>query len=153
MNTFKLTPITSSQALLNIWPAINKGIEKIMRRCAGDTDETEALNEILSNALTLWIGFIDGKYVGFTTTKVMLTPTYPQKKYLWVHHFYKKNECKEDFMGLTIDKLEEHARLMNCGEIKCGTTRRMDKMLMDKGFVQSYVEWRKPLNGEVKKDG
>lgn len=53
-----------------IWPTLIEGVDAVVETSKGDLSRGVIYKEIVNGYSQLWLGFIDGKYIGFATTSI-----------------------------------------------------------------------------------
>lgn len=53
-----------------MWPVLIDGVNAVVETSKGDLSRGIVYKEIVNGYSQLWLGFIDGKYIGFTTTSL-----------------------------------------------------------------------------------
>ena len=138
-------PLWDTQAVLKNWSIFTEGLEKIALHTDDEMDFNTLLNEILSGKLLMWIGFVDGEYNGFSTTK--FSENSLGKRYLWVVHGYIKIEGDHDAWTEGMKVLEEFARKSNCSALKFYTDREKPyaRKISKLGWRITYTEFVKDI--------
>src|SRR3990167_783189 len=142
---FKLVPLYNTNAVLKNWHHFSEGLEMVLAHTIGNTNLTVVLNEALAGELLLWIGFLDGIYCGFVTTKIeqaVLKDIAGVKKFLSVIHLYiKKGTDKQIFIDW-FNLLNDFAKRMKCDELRMWSPRDGWEKKLDKlGWNKTYVEY------------
>lgn len=138
-------PITTMQGIINGWPVISKGMEKVLGYSNGNETMENIFNEITSGQSFLWIVFIDSKYVGFFTT--MINQPLNGDRYLIIKSMYSKNPVDKEIYTDVLNKIEEMAKKAECKRISFYTLREdaFERKLATFGFKKGYVEFIKEV--------
>ena len=128
MNKFDLLPIYVKDGILLFWEIMQEGLEEISQK--GYMDKEVLLIELLNGRILLWIGFLDGKYVGFATTQRL------NKKEMFIPYAYIKKEASNEIFLEGIRILENFVRKEKCKRLVFLTRR-------EKGFLRKLGEkWK-----------
>ena len=133
--------------ILNCWEHITKDIENIHDFTNGDMSLTNVLNDLIAGNLLLWMGFVDGKYCGFVTTRKDMN--YDAHTILSIIHlFIKPGTDKQIFLN-GLSELKEFAKNQKCNKLRFWTLRKgWERKLIPMGFKQSYTEYVYDLEGD-----
>lgn len=147
MNALMLYPVYNPRGVINAFPLISKGLEKILSFTYKDTSMTKILNDILSGELLLWVIYYNHEYRGFMTTKIEDIPD--SGKNLWIVHLFAKNLDK----SVIIDgakQIERYAKEWKCQTIRFLTMRdeAFERRLEGIGFKKGYTEFIKDVSNE-----
>lgn len=144
----QLIPLYKPEALLNAWPTLTKGLERVLEFSNGDDDLTRILNQALGGELLVWMVMDDSnRYVGFTTTCIRTVGTQPVYKYLVFDHTYKVPGADfESFIGTFFGPISDFAKRQGCTSLKLYSLRPLKKMVAAYGFKPSYTEYVKELD-------
>jgi len=116
----------------------------MLENSGSDTSMDKIYNELMAGKLLLWIGLLDGEYVGFVTTRVVDTP--PDKRHLWIVHAYKSIKTPTEWLLLAYEMLEKFAVSRQCDSIRFyGIRRKWMERFSALGFKEGYVELIKSL--------
>jgi hypothetical protein len=130
----------NGQAILSNWHYFTEGLNCVLNHNTGDSSYEKVLNEILSGQLTMFIGFVDGKYVGFLTTR--LDDYLLSGKFVTIVHLYIKPGTDKSVFDMGFD----YVRTKLCEPIgaklrffspRNGWTKR----LLDRGWKTGYQEF------------
>jgi len=140
MEELKIMPITSMQGIINAWPVISKGMEKVLGYNNGDDTMESVFNEIVSRQCFLWIVFMDNKYIGFFTTKI--NQPLNGDRYLIINSIYSKESTDKESHIKVLNKIEEIAKKAGCKRISMYTLRdkAFNRILAPFGWKQGYQE-------------
>lgn len=146
---FKLIPlvinkdgkvIPNGHAILSNWHYFTEGLEKVLSFSTGDSSYEKVLNEILSGQLTMFIGFLDGKYVGFCTTR--LDNYLLADSYITIVHLYIKPGTNEEIFHLGFNYIYEKLCKPNNSKLRFFSKRNgWTKRLLSKGWQTGYQEF------------
>ena len=146
MSKFEMIPLYNTQAVMNAWPKIQEGLEKVIENAANDHDKTTLLNELLGGQKLLWLGFVDGKYVAFSVTYFHVTGTQPQKKILQIDSTYKDPKADSDITEQFINRLTQYAREQGASQIDIWSTRKgFERYIKKHDFLPSYTKYSKEI--------
>lgn len=145
MNDFNLIPIYDKQAIIEYMPIINEGLLEVLRHTLGGEDIAVTKNDLFGQRLFLWIGELDGRYVGFITHKILLVGL--DNREMYVNHCYVKNGSTSDILEKGMPILEVYAKKMGCFRITFRTLRHKPflRRLQDFGWLEGYTELYKTL--------
>jgi len=137
---FKLVPV-DTQTVLRNFQYLTEGIESLLQSVP-DRDWDSVTRDLLNGRLQSWLGFEEGKYVGFATTQVERISD--KLSAFWIiHTFIKKGSNRDLFLdGLKI--FEAKAKEVGCTWVKFMTTR-------DKAFERRLPDY-KPCRTEFIKE-
>ena len=145
VKTYNLSPIYDRKALIEtFWPMIQEGLTEILKYTLQGADTTVLLNEIAAGRALLWVGFVDGKYAGFTITRIDVVGKDARELYIW--HVYVKPE----FGGALkhgLKELEQYGKTQKCIRMVFRTRRNSDALVRKLGneWHEGYVEVYKKL--------
>ena len=126
--------------ILNCWQHITEGLEAVGEYTKEDMSLSETLNNILSGNLLLWMGFIDGKYSGFVTTRIDRNPD--STTWLSLIQCYIKPGSDTRLLFYSIEQLKEFAKKYKCDKIRLWSKRKgWGHKLKTIGFKQSYIQY------------
>lgn len=147
---FKLVPLYNPHAILRNWQYLIEGVEKVLNHTCGSESYEKILNELLSGQLLMWIGFIDGAYVGFITTRVDNVPIAEMakvKRYLSIPQLYIKNGTDQEVFIKGFEAIKEYAKKIGCQQIRMWAKRKgWEKRLTKLGWSPSYIEYNLEVN-------
>ena len=141
----KIMPVTTMQGIINAWPVISKGMEKVMGYNNGNETMESVFNEITSGQCSLWIAFMDNKYIGFFT--IIIKQPLNGDRYLLIHSIYSKKPVSKESWITGLNKIEEIAKKAGCKRISMYTLRdkAFNRKLAPFGWKQGYVEFIKEV--------
>ena len=144
---FSLICVYDAQAIMKAWPVITQGLEIMLENAGSDTNMDKIFNDLMAGRLLLWIGTLDGEYMGFVTTQIVDVP--PDKRHLWIVHAQKNVRIPTAWLILAYNTLEKFAIQQHCDSIRFYGLRRpwQDKFLQN-GFHLGYQEFVKELKHE-----
>lgn len=126
--------------ILNCWQYIVEGLEIIGEQTKEDMSLAETLNNILSGDLLLWMGFIDGIYKGFVTTRIDKNPD--STTWLSLIQCYIKPGADKDFYAWGIEEMKIFAIKNKCQKMRIWTNRKAyERKLRPLGFKESYIQY------------
>lgn len=128
------------------WELLQKGLDTLESLSKGDANKEIILNDLLAGNSLLWLGFVDGKYVGFLTTKFDFRGV--NRKDLFVEEAYIEKGSPPEVFEEALKKIEEFAKVNNCQRIRA-LTNREGLLRKLKGWEEGYFEVFK----EVEKNG
>lgn len=132
--------IPNGQAILSNWKYFTDGLECVLNHNTGDSSYEKVLNEILSGQLTLFIGFLDGKYCGFLTTRYdnyLLADSY-----ITIVHLYIKPGSPKQIFELGFQYVHDKLCKPNNSKLRFFSPRNgWSKRLLDKGWEPGYQEY------------
>lgn len=132
--------IPNGQAILSNWQYFTEGLEKVLSYSTGDSSYEKVLNEILSGQITMFIAFLDGKYVGFCTTR--LDNYLLSDSYITIVHLYIKPGTDENVFYSGFKYIYEKLCLPNKSKLRFFSKRNgWTKRLLDKGWELGYSEF------------
>ncbi len=141
---FNLLCVWDSQAILKSWAVITPGLEVMLENAGSDTSLDKIFNDLMSGQLLLWVGMLDGVYVGFVTTKIVDLP--PRKKHLWIVHAFKTIKTPTMWLLKTYEILEGFAVAQKCSSIRFyGLRKKWMEKFEALGYSEGYVEMKKNL--------
>lgn len=140
MVNFRLIPIYDKQAIIEYMPIINEGLLEVLCHTLNGEDIAVAKNDLLGQRLFLWIGELDGKYVGFITHKILIVGM--DNRELYINHCYVKNDASCNILIKGMPILEEYAKKLGCFRLTFRTLRSKPflRRLQDFGWQEGYVE-------------
>ena len=146
MPDFKLIPLESHGVLKN-WKFLQEGIDRVGKTTIGDFSEAMLLNLIAKGELLLWMGFLDGNYCGFLTTRYDVS-NFSDNFLTVVHAYIKAGTDPMVFWG-GFDAVKEHGRKLKCSKLRFYTTRdkAFEKRMAPIGWKVGYVEFTYDLGG------
>ena len=137
----------NTKAIINIWPYLIEGIEKIIEISDGDFSKGLVFNKILAGELFLWVAFIDGVIAGFVTARI--NPNLDAKTYLTINQVYSKKGVTADYFFKSWKKIEEFAKSCKCNNLRMVTMdEKWGDGLSKLGWKRSYIEYTYSLNGD-----
>lgn len=126
--------------ILNCWQVITEGLEVVNEYTKEDMSLAETLNEILSGNLLLWMGFIEGKYGGFVTTRIDRNPD--STTWLSLIQCYIKPGADQGLLFYSIEQLKEFAAKHKCAKMRLWSRRKgWGRKLESVGFKESYIQF------------
>jgi hypothetical protein len=136
---FNLLCVYDAQAIMKAWPVITQGLEIMLENAGSDTSMDKIFNDLMAGRLLLWIGMLDGEYMGFVTTQIMDVP--PDKRHLWIVHAYKTIKTPTVWLMRAYERLEDFGRKQKCNSVRFYGLRKkwMDKFIL-MGYREGYVE-------------
>ncbi len=141
---FNLLCVYDAQAILKSWAVITQGLEIMLENAGNDTSLDKIFNDLMAGRLLLWIGMLDGVYVGFVTTQIVDLP--PRKKNLWIVHAYKTIRTPTEWLMKTYKTLEEFAVTQKCSSIRFyGLRKKWMEKFEALGYSEGYIEMTKNL--------
>lgn len=114
------------------WELLQKGLDTLENLSKGDANKEVILNDLLAGNSLLWLGFVDGKYVGFLTTKFDFRGT--NKKDLFIEEAYIEKGSASEIFEEALIKVEEFAKMNNCQRIRALTNRN--------GLLRKLKDWK-----------
>lgn len=144
MKELLLYPIYNPRGIINAWPMICSGLNRILSFTYKDTSMTKIYNELLAGELLLWVIYVNHEYKGFMTTKIEDIPDAGRN--LWIVHLYAKDLTKE-FILDGLERIEAFAKEQKCETIRFLTMRdeAFERRLDGCGFKKGYTEYIKEL--------
>lgn len=145
MEELKIMPITTMQGIINAWPVISIGMEKVMGYSNGNETMETVFNEITSGQCFLWIVFMKSKYTGFFTT--VINQPLNGDRFLIIKSMYSKEPVDKDIHMEVLNKIENIAKKAECKRISFYTLRdkAFDRILVPFGWKQGYMEFIKEV--------
>lgn len=142
---FELIPIYNPHAVINTWGQISDGVDEVLKYTNGDSSRAKILNEILSGNVLLWVGYSDGEYCGYVTTRIDDIPTC--YKCLSIVHLYVKDGKWKEIMLEGLNKLGDFAKSQGCTKFRMWTLRdkAFNRVLEPEGWVDGYSEFTKEV--------
>jgi hypothetical protein len=140
----KLVPMYSLKSIVNTWHFIHDGLESILEHAEEDTAYERIFIEVMDGTLLLWLCFLDGRHIGFFTTRTeQNSPT--TAKYFTVVHLFIKPGISPDVMIEGMGKLESIAKeKFQCKYLRFYSIRRgWERRLPD--WKAGYVEYSKEI--------
>lgn len=126
--------------ILNCWQHIVEGFEVVGEQTKEDMSLAETLNNILAGNLLLWMGFVDGVYRGFLTTRIDRNPD--STTWLSLIQCYIKPGTDKDFYAWGIEEMKAFALKNKCHKMRIWTNRRgFERKLKPLGFKESYIQF------------
>jgi len=141
---FNLLCVYMPDAIIRSWPVITEGLEVMLENSGSDTSMDKIFNELMAGQLLLWVGMLDGEYVGFVTTKTIPVP--PNKKHLWIVHAYKTVKTPTVWLMRTYQMLEDFAVKQHCSSVRFyGLRKKWQDKFLALGYSEGYIEFVKEL--------
>ena len=143
--SFQLIPLYKTEAILKNWRFLSEGLEKVLFYCSDDTNISKIMNELLSGEMLMWLGFVNGEYSGFLTTKLVPTPM--GNLNLWIMQCYAKPHTPSEVWEVGLEIIEDYAKTYHCKQIKFYSVRDKgwERKLYSAGFKRGYVEFIKEV--------
>jgi hypothetical protein len=143
----KLIPLYNLRGVLNLWKYLEDGIEAILNNAGDYTSLEKIFNDIMAGQLLLWVGFVDGNYAGFATTKIVDVP--PSKRHLWIVHAFKKKKVSSEWFLEAHGILEVFSKKQGCQSIRFyGLRKPWQDKFFALGYREGYVEFVKDIENE-----
>ncbi len=148
MDEYRLMMINDPDVLTKTWGHYIEGMENVLKYSNGESSLSNVYQKLIRGELTLWVGFLGKKYIGFFTTHYMDVPQ--GKKLLTVVHAYLKPDAPQEAFEHYLKEIEEIARKYGCDIIRFWTirTKGFQKRMKNQGFNPAFVEFAKDLGGD-----
>ena len=122
-----------------IWPTLINGIDTIVEVSKGDLSRGIVFREIVNNQSQLWLGFIDGKYIGFATTGVN---NLDGESYLTIKQVYIKKGHGLEAILKGQKKLFEFGKKKGCTKVRMVTSILIERRALKRlGWKPTYQEY------------
>ena len=126
--------------ILQCWEHLVKDMEALEIIAKANVNLTETLNSLLSGDRLLWMGFIDGKYCGFITTRIEREQDATLK--LNVIQCYVKKGTNPECFYKGFNQMKEFAIKQKCEKISVCVSRKGERKLLEPiGFKQAYIQY------------
>ena len=145
---YRLMMISDPSVLTKTWGHYIEGMEDVLKYSNGESSLSNVYQRIIRGELTLWVGFLGKKYIGFFTTHYVDVPQ--GKKLLTVIHAYMKPGTPKDAYVFGLNHIEEIAVKYGCDTIRFWTIRSkgFEKRMEKQGYKPAFVEFAKELGGD-----
>ena len=126
--------------ILQCWEHLVKDMEVLEVIAKAKTNLTDTLNSLLSGDRLLWMGFVDGKYCGFVTTRIEREQDHTLKLNIIQCFIKTGTDSKLFYTGL--NQLREFAINAKCEKISVCVSRKGERKLLEPiGFKQAYIQY------------
>lgn len=144
---FKLIPVYDPTAILNNWGYFIEGVEEVIKNAMEDQTLEKIFNSLLAKRINLWVGFVDGKYCGFLTTRIDNPETVQEKRFISIIHLYIKRGSDPDIFTKGFEQLKEYNKFFKCDRMRLWAIRKgWEKKLTPLGWEQTYIEYQYDLH-------
>lgn len=126
--------------ILTCWEHITLDMELLEKITRESVNLVEVLNCLLSGGLLLWMGFYEGKYCGFITTRIERDTNVSLR--LNVVQCYVKKGINPECFYTGFKQLKEFAISQKCKKISVWANRKGEQKLLEPmGFKQTYIQY------------
>ncbi|KKN66847.1 hypothetical protein LCGC14_0467150 [marine sediment metagenome] len=146
---YRLMMIADPGVIAKTWGHYIEGMESVLKYSHGESSLSNVYQKLIRGELTLWVGFMGKKYIGFYTTNYTDVPQ--GKKILTIVHAYMRPGTPRDAYAFGLQHIEEVAVKYSCDIIRFWTirTKGFEKRMEKQGYKPTFVEFAKELGGEA----
>lgn len=142
----ELIPLYEVRAVINGWGCFCVGLEKVLDYTIGETSIATIYNDLLDKRILMWVGYLDGKYVGFCTTRLDNLDNKGiiggVNKYISVVHLYIKKGTDPFCFFMALKQMKGIAKKIGCNMIRMWTIREdWGNALHGRGWKKGYQEY------------